>query len=113
MSPHFGAEPGVVHSGGDAIMVCVTATGQTVTLWPQAHLGAEAGGLLHDLVRAAASTASAVEIDVGEVSSFTHAGAAELVKCQAVGSVLPGGVRYRASSELGRRLLLAVFRARA
>jgi hypothetical protein len=95
---------------GDPV-IRVTATSHSVTLLPQAHLGVEVGGLLCELVEAAASTASAVEIDVGRVTSFTPAGAAELLNCRAVGAALPGGVRYRASTHLGQRVLLAAFRA--
>jgi len=104
-------ELGTRAAGRDPV-VSVSATGNTVTLSPHAHLGAEAGGLLRELVAAAACAANTVEIDVGRVSSFSPAGAAELFDCRAAGAGLPGGVRYRASSHLGQQVLLAASRAR-
>jgi hypothetical protein len=102
-----------IRAAGRDPVVSVSTRGNTVTLSPHAHLGAEAGGLLRELVAAAAScAAAAVEIDVGRVSSFSPAGAAELFDCRAAGAGLPGGVRYRANSHLGQEVLLAAFRAR-
>jgi hypothetical protein len=111
MGLRFGAEPvgQTVSQTADEAEVYVSLTPDTVTLFPGAHLGAEAGGLLCELV-AATCTARIVEIDVARVRSFSRAGAAELLNCRVVGAERSVGVRHRASSSRGHQLLLAALR---
>jgi hypothetical protein len=87
----------------------ISTRDETLVLTLGGRLDAVAGRLILDAVEGAVgSTRKQVELDVGEVGSFSTDGAAALAACRhRLDGRFPGGLHYRAGTASGHQVLLA------